>query len=97
MPLQDKSVLVEHLRTAIQDTIQFCEPHGVDFDVIRSMDGFERIKALDDAVEALLVTRTPSEDSSVGQEESRHCSRPSFLTPQPTSWLRFELRSELWT
>ncbi|MFG1691360.1 type I restriction endonuclease subunit R [Gemmatimonadota bacterium] len=55
MPVQDKSVLVEHLRAAITDTIEFCEPHGVDFDVIRSAEGFERIKALDDAVEALLV------------------------------------------
>jgi type I restriction enzyme R subunit len=55
MPVQDKSVLVEHLRAAIAATIEFCEPHGVDFDVIQSAQGFDRIKALDDAVEALLV------------------------------------------
>ena len=47
MPVQDKSVLVEHLRAAIAATIEFCEPHGVDFDVIQSAQGFDRIKALE--------------------------------------------------
>ena len=42
MPVQDKSVLVEHLRAAIAATIEFCEPHDVDFDVIQSAQGFGR-------------------------------------------------------
>ncbi len=54
-PVQDKSVLVEHLRAAIKATVEFCRPLGVDFDAIRAAEGFARIKALDDAVEAVLV------------------------------------------
>jgi type I restriction enzyme R subunit len=54
-PVQNKNELVEALRTAIAEAIAFCTERGVDPAVIQAAQGFQRIKRLDDAVEALII------------------------------------------
>ena len=55
MPVQDKSKLVEALREAIAWVKAFCQERGVDLGRIQAATGFERIKLLDDAVEAVII------------------------------------------
>ena len=54
-PIKDKSALVDELLKAIEETIGFCEKHGIDVDLILESEGFERIKLLDDAVDAIVA------------------------------------------
>ncbi len=54
-PVQDKSVLVALLRQSIAEMEKFCAGMGVDLDAIEATSDFEKIKLLDDAVEALIV------------------------------------------
>lgn len=54
-PIKDKSALVEDLKQAIAETTAFCVERGVDIAKVQAADGFERVKLLDDAVEAILV------------------------------------------
>ena len=55
-PTQDKSVLVEQLRQVLTEAIQFCAEHQVDIDAIHGLtDGMQRIRAIEDAVEALIA------------------------------------------
>jgi type I restriction enzyme, R subunit len=53
-PIQDKSALVELLRKAIEEVLAFCSERGIDPGRIQGVSGFERIKLLDDAVEAIV-------------------------------------------
>jgi type I restriction enzyme R subunit len=55
-PVQAKAVLVDELRNAIAETLQFCTERGIKLDEIQtSTQAFARIKLWDDAVEAILV------------------------------------------
>ena len=54
-PVKDKSVLVGQLREAIAATSNFCVEHRVDLSRLQAASGFERVKLLDDAVEAIIV------------------------------------------
>lgn len=54
-PIKEKGVLVEQLRQAIAETTAFCIKRGVDLDELQAAKAFERVRLLDDAVEALLV------------------------------------------
>jgi type I restriction enzyme R subunit len=54
-PVKDKSALVEQLRQAITETLTFCIERGIDLSKLQAAQGFERVKLLDDAVEAILV------------------------------------------
>ncbi len=54
-PVQDKSALVALLRQSIAEMEKFCAGMGVDLDTIAATSDFEKIKLLDDAVEALIV------------------------------------------
>ena len=54
-PVKDKSALVALLRQAIAEMEKFCAGMGVDLDTIAATSDFEKIKLLDDAVEALIV------------------------------------------
>jgi type I restriction enzyme R subunit len=54
-PVQNKAELVEALRKAITEAIAFCTERGIDPAAIQAAQGFQRIKRLDDAVEALIV------------------------------------------
>ena len=55
MPIRDKSVLVQEMRNAVSKITTFCSELGIDLSEIETALGFERIKLLDDAVEAILV------------------------------------------
>ncbi len=54
-PVQDKSVLAEELKKNITKIVAFCEPLGIKLDVIQVAEKFEKVKLLDDAVDAILV------------------------------------------
>ena len=63
MPVKDKAALVEQLRLAIAEATAFCVKKGVDLDAIQcSEKGFERIKMLDNAVDAILVNDDSKRD-----------------------------------
>jgi type I restriction enzyme R subunit len=54
-PVEDK----EKLRAALRETVKrmdaFCKEHGVDLAKVQGAKGFDRIKLIDDAVDALVV------------------------------------------
>ncbi|MFQ5796234.1 MAG: type I restriction endonuclease subunit R [Candidatus Bipolaricaulia bacterium] len=54
-PVKDKSDLVESLKQAIAEATAFCGEHGIELDVIQAAEGFEQVKLLDDAMDAILV------------------------------------------
>jgi type I restriction enzyme, R subunit len=55
-PVQSKAALVEELRNAIAQTIQFCTEKAINFAQIQAATStFNRIKLEDDAVEAILI------------------------------------------
>jgi type I restriction enzyme R subunit len=54
-PVQEKTVLVDQLRQTIEETTAFCTAYGVDVPAILASQGFERVKRLSDAVEAIIV------------------------------------------
>ena len=54
-PIQSKAALVEILRRAMSEAVALCAKRGVDPATIQAATGFERVKCLDDAVEALVV------------------------------------------
>jgi type I restriction enzyme R subunit len=54
-PVKEKDELVAELETAIADCRAFMTAAGVDLDAIHASEGFQRIKLLDDAEDALLV------------------------------------------
>lgn len=56
-PIENKQALVETLRTLIADARAYCESKGVDVGAIQRASRFERVKLLDDAVEALIATK----------------------------------------
>jgi type I restriction enzyme, R subunit len=55
-PVEDKSALVAALRQALEETQKLCSENNVNLETIRTADGFARLKLIDDAVEALVVT-----------------------------------------
>ena len=54
-PVADKSKLVETLRESICKVEEFCQEREVVLGAIQTSSGFERIKLLDDAVEAIII------------------------------------------
>lgn len=54
-PIKEKAALVEQLRQALAETTAFCIERGIDLENSQIAQGFERVKLLDDAVEAILV------------------------------------------
>jgi type I restriction enzyme R subunit len=54
-PVRDKSELVKYLKLSINEIIEFCKKRGVNLAQIQAVDGFERVKLLDNAVEAIIV------------------------------------------
>lgn len=53
-PVKDKSALVLRLKEAIEETKKYCTGKGINFIKIISAKGFEKVKLLDDAVDAIL-------------------------------------------
>lgn len=54
-PVKAKEVLVSELRKAVDAATRYCLDHGVNLVNIRVAQGFDRVRALDDAVDALVV------------------------------------------
>jgi type I restriction enzyme, R subunit len=54
-PVQPKAELVEMLKTAIQQTSDFCKERDVNVNKLLGSAGFERIALIDDAVEAIVI------------------------------------------
>jgi type I restriction enzyme R subunit len=55
-PVEKKSELIAMLKKAIAETVDFCRQRGVDVDAILQSKALERVKALQDAREAILVS-----------------------------------------
>ncbi|MDT7542791.1 MAG: type restriction enzyme subunit [Acidobacteriota bacterium] len=56
-PIENKQALVDELKTFIADARAYCESKGIDVGAIQRATKFERVKLLDDAVEALIATK----------------------------------------
>ncbi len=54
-PVQDKSALVEQLKRIVAETVKYCEKLSINLDTIIEAEGFDKIKLLDDAVDAILT------------------------------------------
>jgi len=54
-PVMEKSKLVEQLRHVIEETSSFCSGLGIDLTKIQNVYAFERIRLIDEAVDAILV------------------------------------------
>ncbi len=55
LPVQEKGELIQALREAIQRARVYCAEHGVNLGDIQAASGFQRLKLLGDAVEAIVV------------------------------------------
>lgn len=53
-PIEKKEELVEDLRLAIAEAVDFCKDRGVDLDAILKAEGFQKIAFLDDAATSLV-------------------------------------------
>ncbi|MBZ5562260.1 MAG: type I restriction endonuclease subunit R [Acidobacteriia bacterium] len=54
-PVQDKNALVEFLKKAIEEASAFCKEKAIDLEKLRQAPGFQRVKLLDDAVDAIVA------------------------------------------
>ena len=54
-PIIDKSLLIEPLKKAIEETTGYCNERGIELSKIQTVYGFERTKLMDDAVDAIIV------------------------------------------
>lgn len=54
-PVKDKAALVEELKKAIADARGFCVERGIELDKVQRAAGFQRVKLLNDAVEAIII------------------------------------------
>jgi len=55
LPVKDKQALVDLLKAALDEATSFCAALGIDLTQLREAEGFDRIRRLDDAVEAILI------------------------------------------
>ena len=54
-PVKNKAALVEELKKAIADAGGFCFERGIELDKVQRAEGFQRVKLLNDAVEAIII------------------------------------------
>jgi len=54
-PVKNKAALVEELKKAIADARGFCVERGIALDKVQRAEGFQRVKLLNDAVEAIII------------------------------------------
>jgi type I restriction enzyme R subunit len=54
-PVKDKSVLVELLKQSIEEATAFCTERSINLSKIQAAQGFERVKLMDDAINAILT------------------------------------------
>jgi type I restriction enzyme R subunit len=55
-PVKDKGVLVEQLKSIILETTAFCTERGIAISKIQAVYGFQRVKLIDDAIDAILTS-----------------------------------------
>jgi type I restriction enzyme R subunit len=55
-PIKDKEAQIEQLEQAIAEATAFCADRGIDPSKIQYAEGFEKVKLVDDAVEAVLAS-----------------------------------------
>ncbi|MFH1627249.1 MAG: type I restriction enzyme endonuclease domain-containing protein, partial [Pseudomonadota bacterium] len=55
-PIREKATLVEDLKKTLQECTEYCKNNGIDVAAAEKADAMERIRLLDDAVEALVKT-----------------------------------------
>ncbi len=55
-PVKDKSVLVELLKQSIEEATVFCTERGINLSKIQAAQGFERVRLIDDAINAILTS-----------------------------------------
>jgi len=55
LPVIQKAELIKHLKGAVEEAVAFCDDHAVDLEAIATAKDFGKVKALDDAVEAIIV------------------------------------------
>jgi len=80
-PILEKSMLVEALRVALSEVVEFARVRGVTLAAIASAQGFERIGLIDDAVEAFLATE--AEKKAFLQKASRVARLFKAILPDP--------------
>ena len=54
-PIADKSELIEKLRAAIAEIVEFCRGLGIDLDKAQTDDAFQNIAQINDAMERILI------------------------------------------
>ena len=54
-PVIPKADLIKHLKEAVEEAVEFCDEHGIELMAIAAAKDFDKVKALDDAVEAIIV------------------------------------------
>jgi type I restriction enzyme R subunit len=54
-PVIPKAELIKHLKVAVEEAGEFCDAHDVDLEAVAVAKDFAKVKALDDAVEAIIV------------------------------------------
>jgi type I restriction enzyme R subunit len=54
-PVLDKSKLLDDLKDAVSKVDTFCSEHGIELAKIQAASGFEKLRLLDDAVEAIII------------------------------------------
>ncbi len=55
-PILDKQMLVDFLKKALREATEFCSDRKIDLRKIETAEGFEKVKLLSDAVEAIIDT-----------------------------------------
>jgi type I restriction enzyme R subunit len=60
-PVQNKTELLQELVREVERARAFLSEHGVDPEAIRAAEGFDRVRLLQDAVDALVATDTTKE------------------------------------
>jgi type I restriction enzyme R subunit len=55
MPVHQKEALLAQLAEALAEAHTFCTARGIDLDAIQAAAGFDRVRLMDDAVDAVLV------------------------------------------
>ncbi len=55
-PIKDKGVLIDQLKQVILETTEFCKERDIDIPKLQNASGFETVKLIDDAVDAILTS-----------------------------------------
>jgi len=83
LPVIEKAALVQALRQVVAETTALCAGLGIDLSKLDEAEGFERIRRMDDAVEAILINEEPKlKYLSLAARVARLCKA---ILPDPTA------------